>query len=149
MSMKELGLFCRNTLGATSGINQDGGGSSAMWINGEIINTPSDGRERPVANGMMMVEVLPKEVSTAFTPGDSIVSTTSADIRLGPGSNYQTVHTADPDIIGRVRRHRNFLDGVLATDSNWWKVDLDGFVGWVDESSIGISDTMESPAVQE
>jgi hypothetical protein len=39
----ELGRFARDTLGATYGINQDGGGSSEMVVNGVIVNTPSDG----------------------------------------------------------------------------------------------------------
>jgi hypothetical protein len=38
MSIEELGLFARDTLSATYGISQDGGGSSTMVINGEVKN---------------------------------------------------------------------------------------------------------------
>ena len=38
MSMEELGLFARDVLGATWGVAQDGGGSSTMVINGEVVN---------------------------------------------------------------------------------------------------------------
>ena len=36
-------------------VNMDGGGSSVMVVNGAIKNSPSDGIERAVVNGLMMV----------------------------------------------------------------------------------------------
>lgn len=42
--------------GAWNAVNLDGGGSSALWyrepaaVSGRILNRPSDGRVRPVAN---------------------------------------------------------------------------------------------------
>jgi hypothetical protein len=38
MSMDELAVFARDTLSATYGISQDGGGSSTMVVNGEVKN---------------------------------------------------------------------------------------------------------------
>lgn len=38
MSIHELALFARDTLGATWGVAQDGGGSSTMVINGQVVN---------------------------------------------------------------------------------------------------------------
>ena len=38
MSIHELAVFTRDTLGATRGVAQDGGGSSTMVINGQVIN---------------------------------------------------------------------------------------------------------------
>jgi hypothetical protein len=38
MSISELALFARDTLGATWGVAQDGGGSSTMVINGRVVN---------------------------------------------------------------------------------------------------------------
>jgi hypothetical protein len=38
MTMTELGQFSRDTLGATDGVNQDGGGSSTLVINGQVVN---------------------------------------------------------------------------------------------------------------
>jgi hypothetical protein len=38
MTINELALFTRDTLGATSGVAQDGGGSSTMVINGQVVN---------------------------------------------------------------------------------------------------------------
>lgn len=39
-------------LGAVSAVNYDGGGSSEMVINGQLVNKPSDGRERAVSIGL-------------------------------------------------------------------------------------------------
>ena len=38
MTIHELAMFTRNTLDATSGVAQDGGGSSTMVINGRVVN---------------------------------------------------------------------------------------------------------------
>jgi len=37
-------------LGATTAYNLDGGGSSTMWFNGEVVNGPSEGHERGVSD---------------------------------------------------------------------------------------------------
>ncbi len=42
-------------LGCTEAMNLDGGGSSTFWMGGYVINSPSDGRERPVANGLVVM----------------------------------------------------------------------------------------------
>ena len=42
-------LRCRDAL------NLDGGGSSTLWLNGKVVNSPSDGRERAVANGLVFL----------------------------------------------------------------------------------------------
>ena len=47
MTIRELGVFARDTLGAFEGIAQDGGGSSTMVVNGVVKNLPSDGITPP------------------------------------------------------------------------------------------------------
>jgi hypothetical protein len=42
MAITDLARFAKNTLGATWGLAQDGGGSSTMVVNGQIKNHPSD-----------------------------------------------------------------------------------------------------------
>jgi len=42
-------------LGCTHAMNLDGGGSSTLWLDGRIMNSPSDGRERRVANCLIVV----------------------------------------------------------------------------------------------
>lgn len=41
MTMKELATFARDTLGAKWGVNQDGGGSSTLVVNGVVKNFPN------------------------------------------------------------------------------------------------------------
>ena len=43
MTTDDMGAFFRDTLGATDAVNQDGGGSSTMVVNGTVVNDPSDG----------------------------------------------------------------------------------------------------------
>ncbi len=136
MSMAELGAFARDTLGVTQCLNQDGGGSSTMVVNGAVRNNPSDGSERAVANGMMMVVVEPKQQSTALAPGDPVTAKAATSVRLGPGTNYEPRGSVAKNAAGTVLAHFNGLDGVLAKGSYWWKVDFGSVVGWVPSESI-------------
>jgi hypothetical protein len=54
MSLRELSdLFAQ--LGATNAINLDGGGSSALVVNGRVVNRPSDAQgERAVSNALVL-----------------------------------------------------------------------------------------------
>jgi len=54
MTLAELaGLLV--SLGCTDAVNLDGGGSTTMWVRGEVRNRPSDGSPREVANGLAVV----------------------------------------------------------------------------------------------
>lgn len=56
LTLQELATYFLR-LGARDAVNLDGGGSSVMVINGEIVNKPSDGWERPVS---MALGLFPK-----------------------------------------------------------------------------------------
>jgi len=45
---------CMKALGSKEAINLDGGGSTALWFDGMIVNSPSDGQERRVANSILL-----------------------------------------------------------------------------------------------
>ncbi|HPH72448.1 MAG TPA: phosphodiester glycosidase family protein, partial [Paludibacteraceae bacterium] len=47
--------------GAYNVTSMDGGGSAQMMIGGAIVNNPSDGKERPVANGWMVFNTAPDD----------------------------------------------------------------------------------------
>lgn len=47
------------TVGAYQGVGLDGGGSSEMWIQGRVVNTPSDGTERNIHNGLAVITGIP------------------------------------------------------------------------------------------
>jgi len=55
MTCEELAGVLRDH-GAFDALNMDGGGSSTMWLgNGGVVNRPSDGRERTVANHLAII----------------------------------------------------------------------------------------------
>ena len=55
MTLPELAEFLVDELDACAAMNLDGGGSSAMWVGGAIVNRPSDGAERKVGNHLAVV----------------------------------------------------------------------------------------------
>jgi exopolysaccharide biosynthesis protein len=42
-------------LGAVQALNLDGGGSTTMVVNGEVVNKPSDGFERLISNAVLVL----------------------------------------------------------------------------------------------
>lgn len=56
MTYSELAILALD-LGCTEALNLDGGGSSTLWANGRVLNTPSDQTQRRVANALVLVEV--------------------------------------------------------------------------------------------
>jgi Phosphodiester glycosidase len=58
MSFEELAHFMK-TIGCTDAINLDGGGSSTFWLNGNVVNSPSDKHERTVANSLVILQHQP------------------------------------------------------------------------------------------
>lgn len=136
MTMAMLGNFCKDYLGATWGINQDGGGSSTMVVNGVVKNDPSDGSERAVSNGMMMVAVQPKIHSTAYGANATVKTTATANVRLGPGTNYAVLTSVARNAQGTVLDHS--LGGVFAKGYYWWKCDFSGTPGWLAESNLSL-----------
>jgi len=55
MTLGQLASFMNERLGVCAAMNLDGGGSAAMWINDKIVNRPSDGVERKVADHLAVV----------------------------------------------------------------------------------------------
>ncbi len=135
MTADEMGQFCRDELGADWGINQDGGGSSAMWVNGQLVNRPSDGAERPVANGLMMMVLEPAEQSTKLSTGQSVETTAAVEVRLGPGG-YPSIASLPEGSRGIVLPHINGLNGVEVRGSYWWKVAFEDVQGWVQQDRL-------------
>jgi hypothetical protein len=43
-------------LGCEQAMNLDGGGSATLWLLGDVRNSPSEGRERPAANSLVLVK---------------------------------------------------------------------------------------------
>lgn len=54
MTIPELAELMKR-LGCIDAVNLDGGGSSTFWLGGKILNSGSDGRERGIANALVLV----------------------------------------------------------------------------------------------
>ena len=54
-TLQEWADILINEFGAVGAINLDGGGSSELIVKDKVVNAPSDGKERPVGNALMIV----------------------------------------------------------------------------------------------
>lgn len=55
MNFHELAAYFIK-LGCDTALNLDGGGSATMWVMGQVMNSPSEGRPRPAANGLVLIQ---------------------------------------------------------------------------------------------
>jgi hypothetical protein len=136
MTIPELAAFCKDQLNATWGVNQDGGGSSTMWLDRQVVNRPSGGEERRIANSIMIVALEPMQASTAFRSGNPVITRYATNLHLGPGTNYPAITSVAEGVKGVVLPHVAGLNGVLAKGTFWWKVSFAGLEGWVDEAAL-------------
>ncbi len=58
VTLEEL-AYLMVELGAVKAVALDGGGSSEMVVKGEIVDRPSEGKERPLSNGLVILQQLP------------------------------------------------------------------------------------------
>ena len=54
MTLPELATYMVK-LGCQEAMNLDGGGSATLWVLGNVMNSPSEGKERPAANALILV----------------------------------------------------------------------------------------------
>ena len=55
MNLREMAKYMLE-LGCDTAINLDGGASATMWYAGRVVNQPSSGRDRDIANGIVVVQ---------------------------------------------------------------------------------------------
>jgi hypothetical protein len=145
ITLNDLADFCVTEFGATDAVNNDGGGSSTMWVNGLVKNVPSDEGNVPraVANGLMMIQLQPKETSTAYSAGQTVYTNTPAstlNLRTGPGSNFHVIEALPHSSPLTIQSHG--LAGIRTQDVSaapgyWWKVQTgSGSEGWVSASYL-------------
>ena len=133
MTFTEAGLFCRDVLQATEAILQDGGGSSTLWVNGQVKNTPSgkgkdekQGVLRAVANGYCIAEVLPPKKSTEFQAGQQVRA--KGELRLGPGATFASAGQVRDTDTATVLPEA--LNGIFAKGAYWWLCRAGNVEGW-------------------
>ena len=146
MSMVELSFFLKNRIGAIWAIALDGGGSSTMYVDGEVKNkktineTNSDDKniERAVANGILMVNVQPRQFSNKFSAGEQIFvsGVDFLSVRTGPGTNYGIVASLHQALTGEILDNKNGMNGIYAKGFYWWNVAFGEIEGWVAEDFI-------------
>ena len=140
MTFTEAAEFCQKELNADLAVNQDGGGSSTLWINGHVRNTPSDRKQndkdakggkpgvlRQVADGYMIALVHPPKFSDTLKVNTTVKAKAAFELKLGPGSDFGPAGKVASGASGQVLKHR--LDGVYAKGTNWWPVkfgDIEG-----------------------
>ena len=55
-TLQEWAEILLNDFDAVNAINLDGGGSTELVVKGDIVNSPSDGQERPVGNALIIIK---------------------------------------------------------------------------------------------
>jgi hypothetical protein len=133
MTFTEVGFFCRDVLQATDAILQDGGGSSTLWVDGKVKNTPSGkgkdekyGVLRAVSNGYFIAEVLPPKKSTQFQAGQQV--RLKGELRLGPGPTFGPAAKATATDSGTIQPEP--LNGIFAKGAYWWYCRFGDADGW-------------------
>lgn len=88
-SLSEMAAIMKR-LGAVNAMNFDGGGSSTMVVGGSVVNSPSDGRERSVADGLLIYGNVPENLNTAglhITPSNLM----GVPVRVGEPFRFQVL----------------------------------------------------------
>jgi hypothetical protein len=89
-------------------------GQADLPVVKDVFSSPA-GVERAVGNGMLMLVAQTGAYSTQFSPGDAVTTVSSAELRLGPGLNYEIFTTISQGTHGIIAEQMNNLEGVLAT----------------------------------
>lgn len=70
MTLEELSAYLAD-LGCEEAMNLDGGGSATLWFEGQVRNSPCDGRDRPIANSLIVVRTSDARVPAAASAGQA------------------------------------------------------------------------------
>jgi len=94
MTLPELAALMVE-LGCQQALNLDGGGSTTFWVRGKVLNQPSDRRERPVANALLLFSTAPHGPPARLTlePGE---------VFMLPGAEVSFTLTAEDEFYNPV-----------------------------------------------
>ena len=88
-SLTEMAAIMKR-LGAVNAMNFDGGGSSTMVVGGSVVNSPSDGRERAVADGLLIYGNVP-EFGNTTALHIAPFNMTGVPVRVGEPLRFQVL----------------------------------------------------------
>lgn len=126
------------SLGANYALNLDGGGSTTMVVNGDIVNRPSDGDERGVSSSLVLLPG--PDPAPTTTPGP--VPTPMASPTPSPTSLIPPVSRLDPSQVSR----DPLTDGEL-----WLRIARDpastgGLADWLLHEGVRLRGTLREAA---
>lgn len=120
VSLTELAGIMKR-YGAVNAINLDGGGSTTMVVGGGVINTPSDGRERPVADALLIYgatqeipgaesyQIRPYSPDGVVVPSGQPIQFTVTDADGKPLHDDKAVFWGTADGLGHITQKGIFL----------------------------------------
>jgi hypothetical protein len=82
-------------LGCVEAINLDGGGSSTLALSGLVLNRPSDGTERPIANSVLLMAGAPE-------PPDAAKIVGAEKVKVGAGADFLVADSKGAPLPGSV-----------------------------------------------
>jgi hypothetical protein len=94
MSLAQLGTLMKEA-GAVNAMNLDGGGSSAMVVHGRIVNMPSDGTSRLVANSLLVTAP-----ASSIGTGEPTISLPDATTGVTAGTTVRIDCSGQPFLWG-------------------------------------------------
>ncbi|GAB4522546.1 MAG: hypothetical protein Fur0018_04450 [Anaerolineales bacterium] len=152
VTIRQLGLFLRDVLGATDGITLDSGGSATMWVDSRVVNNTycnfthhcgpdgepgADGvypRLNPlVGTALAVIAVQPKERSLTFVRGEQITTRRLSALFQGPGWNFARLDVLPAGDSGVILPTQMHLGGLRAENAYWWRVRFGAQEGWIPE----------------
>lgn len=80
-------------LGAVEAINLDGGGSTTLVVQNVVVNSPSDGSERPVANLMLLYD---ESLRAMTSPQPYTLNPPSAALKVGDKVQFRVMLDGKP-----------------------------------------------------
>jgi hypothetical protein len=101
--------------------------------------------QRLVANAMMMVEVMPPQLSSSFEPAMLVSATVPVQLRLGPGWNNPAYTVIPAGSSGSILDPANGLGGIYAKGTYWWEINFNGQMGWAPEEQLERSPLRKLP----
>jgi len=94
MTLAQLASFMADRLNVCTAMNFDGGGSSAMWVRDRIVNRPSDGVERKVADHLAVV--FSTDLPDCNAPDVTMTSSTTSSTTVTTVKTTTTTTTNPP-----------------------------------------------------
>jgi len=161
MKCSEVGTLLKG-LGAYNALNLDGGGSSAMWLSGSgVVNSPSDGSTRVVANHLGIKAVASGSMGTLkgiLTDASTGAKLSGATVKVGSSSDTSDTtglyvlslppgtHTATATLAGYAQA--TVTRTLTAGNTTWGSMALAKAAGPTDGDSDGVADGQDNcPAV--